>query len=442
MRPSTELPLAVRHTLDPENFDPAEWEKLKRFTGFDEGDAQRLRDLSVRVDGHIKEVVDRFYAHLLTFGDTREILQSHDVETRLKDSQAHYLRSIFNGDYGEDYLRERLRMGLAHERVGLSLRWYLGGYWLYLRELVPVLLEGVGERRLGELMSFLKAIILDCQLVSESYVGKTMALVRRQNERLEEIVVERTRKLNQWERLAAVGSMSAKVAHEIRNPLSSITLNTELLADEIAGYSGADTGEARDLLDSISGELDRLRRIVEEYLQFARMPRLDLEPVELPQLIVDVAKFVEEEFGRLGIHFQLQATEKLPPIALDRNQFRQVLLNLFRNAQEAMPAGGTLKVTVRGEKRGTVTLTVRDSGVGIDPRQADKLFDPFYTTKDTGTGLGLPFVQQVVQELRGEINVRGEQGRGACFEIVFPEELVMQDWKARHRGSVRAPDGG
>lgn len=433
MSSSPGLPKAALTALDPDHFDLAEWRKLTAFSELSAEDVKRLLALSRELEPYIERTVDRFYSHLESCEDTRRLLADPAVVRRLRDSQAQYLRTLFAGSYDEDYLRDRLRTGLTHERIGLPLRWYLGGYWLYLRELVPVLLRDLDDARIGELLAFLKVLVLDMQVISEAYVGRTMSLVRQQNERLEQIVTERTRQLNQWERLAAVGSMSAKVAHEIRNPLSSISLNTELLADELAAFRGVNTGEALDLLESISGELDRLKRIVDEYLQFARMPRLELEPVDLVGLVEDVAEFLEEEFARLGIRFSFDGERDLPPIALDRDQFRQVLLNLFRNAQEAMPAGGSLKVAIASQRNGSVLLRVQDTGVGIDPVHADNLFDPFYTTKDTGTGLGLPFVQQVVQELRGEIRVRGEQGRGASFDILLPEELVMRGETARPR---------
>jgi signal transduction histidine kinase len=344
----------------------------------------------------------------------------------LKDLQREYLKSLGGGDYGERYLRNRLRIGDTHERIGLAPRWFLGAYWLYLRDITPRLLPCASAEEQAVMLSFYKVLLLDMILVTESYVGRTLALVRDQKARLEELVSERTRQLSKWERLAAVGSMAAKVAHEIRNPLSSISLNTELLNDELVGYKGVNTTEAVDLLRAIAGEIDRLSRIVEEYLQFARMPRLDLEQVDMKDLAEQVLKFLAPEFERYGVESEIDAFDPGPTVYLDRNQFRQVLLNLLRNSQEAMPEGGKITIRLREEPDGAIEVVVVDTGIGLEPSQTQQVFDPFFSTKDTGTGLGLAFVQQVVLEHGGEVSCTGQPGRGAAFRIVLPERLRVR----------------
>ncbi len=425
---------------------PDAWEEIKRFLDFDEEDARRLRAALERYGPHIDEIVERFYNHLLATEPTRDVLTRADVDRRLKDLQRGYLRSLGGGDYGDDYLRDRLRIGAAHERIGLAPRWYLGAYWLYLRDLTPRLLPCASPAEQATMLSLNKVLLLDMILVTEAYVGRTLALVRDQKARLEDLVSERTRQLSKWERLAAVGSMAAKVAHEIRNPLSSISLNTELLNDELIGYRGADTTEAVDLLRAIAGEIDRLSRIVEEYLQFARMPRLDLEQVDLKDLAEQVLKFLSPEFERYNVTSEIDAQDRRPIVYLDRNQFRQVLLNLLRNSQEAMPDGGKVTIRLREEPDGAIEVVVVDTGVGLEPAQTQQVFDPFFSTKDTGTGLGLAFVQQVVLEHGGEVSCTGQPGRGAAFRIVLPERLCVRPREipgttptSAERGSVPPP---
>lgn len=402
------------------------WEEIKRFLEFGEEDAERLKEACTRYEATIEDIVDHFYDQLLANDATRRLLSDPRVVKRLKEQQRLYLKSLGGGEYGRDYWQQRMRIGLAHERIGLAPRWYLGAYWFYLHDLMGQLLPSAEEEERERWLSLQKILLLDMILVSEAYVGRALSLVQDQKERLEEIVHERTRQLSKWERLAAVGSLAAKVAHEIRNPLSSISLNTELLSDELVGYSGVDNREALELLQAIAGEIDRLSRIIEEYLQFARMPRLELERIDLVEIAGQVLKFLSPEFARSGIEAEVDAGEDRYALYLDQNQFRQVLFNLLRNSQEAMPEGGRVTIRIREQADGAVELVVIDTGVGIEPSEAQKVFDPFYSTKDTGTGLGLAFVQQVIIEHGGEVSCSGQPGRGAAFRLLLPERLRVE----------------
>jgi PAS domain S-box-containing protein len=221
------------------------------------------------------------------------------------------------------------------------------------------------------------------------------------------------------ERLVAVGSMAAKVAHEIRNPLSSISLNVDLLLDEIRRVSKGDSPEAESLVRSILSEIDRLTSIIEEYLSFGRLPSPSLETVDPGTFLHSVADFVRPDLQVHDIRLTIDVLPGTPPFLADRNQVRQSLLNLFRNSQEAMPSGGSIKV-ITGTRDGEVVIEVHDSGVGIPKEEIRKIFDPFYTTKDFGTGLGLAFVQRVMREHHGRVTCRSEVGSGTVFTLHFP----------------------
>ncbi len=225
--------------------------------------------------------------------------------------------------------------------------------------------------------------------------------------------------LLKWERLAAVGSMSAKVAHEIKNPLSALSLNLELLEDEINNYAGTNTNEAQQLLKSISVELERLIHLTEDYLQFARLPKPILEAVDVKELLSRLIPLLGPELDRKGIQLNLEVAPDLPAIETDRNQVLQVLINLIRNAEEAMLSGGIIQIKA-GSKNSILEVRVSDTGIGIDRENLDKIFDPFYTTKDTGTGLGLSFIRQVMSELGGSISVESQKRKGTTFTLFFP----------------------
>jgi signal transduction histidine kinase/HAMP domain-containing protein len=224
------------------------------------------------------------------------------------------------------------------------------------------------------------------------------------------------------ERLAAIGRMSAHVTHEIRNPLSSIGLNAELLEQIVTGPESESVRpeEAHELAVAITREVDRLTAITDEYLRFARLPRPRLVPHALPRLLADVASFVRADLHAARVEVVVEPCEPPPPeVAIDVDQLRQAVLNLVRNAKESMPEGG--RVTLRVERTSDeVAIAVVDTGVGIPAESLDRIFDPFYSTKLTGTGLGLALVQQIVTEHGGRLDVRSTPGEGTSFRIVLP----------------------
>ena len=217
------------------------------------------------------------------------------------------------------------------------------------------------------------------------------------------------------ERLAAVGRLAAQVAHEIRNPLSSIGLNAELLGDAIEEHS---TGESRALLTKIGREVDRLAEITESYLRFARLPKPSVARVELNDVLAELLDFHAEELAAARVSVERRFGDA-PPVQADPALLRQVFVNLVKNAREAMPEGGALLVATRTEGREAV-VEVRDTGVGIDPAARERLFEPFFTTKERGTGLGLALSQQILQQHGGGVQVSSDPGKGTAFVVRLP----------------------
>jgi two-component system NtrC family sensor kinase len=226
------------------------------------------------------------------------------------------------------------------------------------------------------------------------------------------------RELRSAERLAAVGRISAQITHEIRNPLNAIGLNAELLAEELARLSPPPR-EAAQLVAAISRETDRLEQVAEEYLKFARLPRASPAPLELDELVGSLLDFVGPELAESRIGVVRQLAQTLPRIEGDEAQLRAAVLNLVRNSREAMAGGGTLTVrTRRGQD--AVELEVSDTGGGMTPEVLAKIFEPFYTTKERGTGLGLAYARRVVAEHRGSIRCESAPGRGTTFTLRLP----------------------
>ena len=223
------------------------------------------------------------------------------------------------------------------------------------------------------------------------------------------------------ERLATIGEMSAKVAHEIRNPLSSISLNTELLYDEISNDNGERKSDAENLIQSILNEVDTLTKISDEYLQFARFPKLETRPASINEVLIELTKFFNKEIVQRGISLKENYAPDLPQILLDTNQVKQVFLNILKNSFESMPEGGNISISTR-LKDGNVEINITDTGSGIDRSDIQRVFDPFFSTKVKGTGLGLALATKTVEGHGGNINCKSTIAKGTTMTVSFPVE--------------------
>jgi len=220
------------------------------------------------------------------------------------------------------------------------------------------------------------------------------------------------------ERLATIGQMAAQIAHEVRNPLNAIGLNADLLADELAD-SGRGTGS--ELLTDIRSEVQRLTGITEGYLSLGRLPPLNLEVQPLAPLVVELVRFQGAELSELGVQVDCNVPEDLPSVLVDAGQFRQALLNIVRNAAEALSECGGGKLHIRAQTHeGGVLLRLEDDGPGMHSELVARVFDPFFSTKEKGSGLGLPLTQQVIEEHGGRIRCTSKVGEGTSFSIWLP----------------------
>lgn len=224
------------------------------------------------------------------------------------------------------------------------------------------------------------------------------------------------------EQLAAVGRISAQVAHEVRNPLSSIGLNVELLQDAIARarFDSEDDGrEARELLDAVTREVDRLAEVTEQYLSMARPPKPTLVAEDVTEVLDGVLAFSREELERAGVEVVRDFAPDTPQVLADEGQLRQVFLNLLRNAREAMTDGGRLTISTRGAGD-EVEIAIGDTGQGMVEAVQERLFEPFFSTKAGGTGLGLSVSQQILQAHGGSLACTSMPGEGTTFVLRLP----------------------
>jgi signal transduction histidine kinase len=221
------------------------------------------------------------------------------------------------------------------------------------------------------------------------------------------------------ERMATVGRLSLKVAHEVRNPIAAIELNAELLGDMVQGRVSEDGTEATTLVGAIRDQVAALDALTEEYLAFARFPRPQFEEDSVNDMITAVAEFVRPLAARRGVALKVATDATVPPMEIDRTLLRQAVLNLVKNGLEAVSQGGALTLTTARVDE-TVEIAVSDSGPGITPEVGRRLFEQFFTTKPQGTGLGLSISRQIVEEHGGKIRWSSTPGEGATFTMALP----------------------
>jgi PAS domain S-box-containing protein len=220
------------------------------------------------------------------------------------------------------------------------------------------------------------------------------------------------------ERLAAVGTLAAGLAHEVRNPLNSAILQLQVLRRRIE--RGAMSADVLPVADIIHDEMRRLDRLVTDFLAFAQRRPLETRPVHLNQLVRKVVSLIRSEAVLAKVSIEATLAEGVGRIELDEERMREVLLNLMRNGIEAMPSGGTLRVrTSAADANGEVRIDIEDTGSGL-PEDAP-IFDAFYTTKETGTGLGLAIVHRIVSDHGGSVHVQSRPGE-TRFTLALPQQ--------------------
>jgi signal transduction histidine kinase len=225
------------------------------------------------------------------------------------------------------------------------------------------------------------------------------------------------------ERMATVGRLSLKVAHEVRNPISAIELNAEMLQDIVKQQAGAEGEEATHLVDAILDQVGTLDALTEEYLQFARFPKPHFEEDSLNHLVAELAAFVHPVASRQGLTVRVQTDPGVPVMEIDRGLLRQAVYNLVKNGMEVLSSGG--EITIASRSRGDrVEISVSDTGGGITEEVGSHLFEPFFTTKPQGTGLGLSIARQITEEHGGELSWSNGP-RGAIFTMSLPVKRAV-----------------
>ncbi len=216
-----------------------------------------------------------------------------------------------------------------------------------------------------------------------------------------------------------IARLAGALAHEIKNPLSTIRLNMELLAEDFDQADSLRERRALKKVDLVQRECQRLQDLLDDFLNFAKVRRLKLQPSELNGQVKQVLDFFRPKAAKTRIEVVDYLASSLPTVLLDREAFHAALLNLVLNAEQAMPDGGQLVVRTYGTADG-VALDLIDTGCGMDEKTRRQIFNAFFSTKRGGSGLGLPTARKIIEAHGGQITLQSEPGRGSQFTVKLP----------------------
>jgi len=256
-----------------------------------------------------------------------------------------------------------------------------------------------------------RTLIANTSLLEDGH-GETMGILVVINDVTE--LKELEARMRQTDRLAALGTLSAGLAHEIRNPLSAIKTFVQLLPKKISNPAFLDKFHI-----TVPRELNRINELIDSLLELARPPKLEFRISSVRECFSQVADLYRDKLEAADISFEIVEEKQLPELWADNEHLVRAFSNLIINAQEAMPEGGELTVKVESLADG-VAIQFTDTGLGMDETTKDKIFNPFFTTKDTGTGLGLAITHKIIQEHGGSIQVESIPGSGTTFLITLP----------------------
>jgi len=235
-------------------------------------------------------------------------------------------------------------------------------------------------------------------------------------------IVEMERQLEKAERLSSLGQLAAGVAHEIRNPLNAISMASQRLKREFMPADEYKINEFQIITGVIRDEIRRLNGIIEEFLTFSKSRKLELRDCPVQEVLQKIVHLISADAAAKGIAIKTDWEESPVVIPMDMDKLQQAFLNFVKNAMESISGEGGLILSVRKPVKGRVAIRVTDTGCGMTTEQVERIFNPEYTTKEKGLGLGLPLAHEIIRGHGGEIRVLSRKGEGTTFEILLPVE--------------------
>lgn len=385
--------------MSPSGDEAARFDEMKRYVGFGPADEVWLSTLRDVSEQHLEELLDDFYATIARHPEAQRVFEETDGDpARLRVTLADWVRTCLQGPWDDPYVARRRAIGHAHVRHQLPQRYMLLAMNLVRRWFVDRCFEVHGADPAG-LRNTLKAVdrLLDIELalMLGTYRDDLLARMQRQ------------------ERLATIGELAAGIHHELKNPLAAVDAALFALGDRRA--LRADPA-GRRLLDRARSNVDRASEIITDLLSFARLRRPAVTSAAVEDLVL-------KALDRISIPSSCRLIKDfdpaLPAVRVDAVQIEQVLLNILENAFEACPENGTVRVSTR-LNADRVEIDVADDGMGIDSSHVDRVFEPLFSTKPEGVGLGLSLSRNLVRANRGSIHLLSRLGEGTSVTVALP----------------------
>ena len=394
------------------------------------GDQAHLARLSEICDPHLDEIIADFYAHLLRFPPLEELLRSEPGRVaKLQELQKEYFRQITRGRIDASYVESRLRVGNAHQMIGLRPEWYIGGFSLLLRLHLRAIFEARGDgASLGpEAEALIKAVFLDMSLALDTYIHggfverEYAAVLQRATDTAEEAlrVTQKTEQLKD--------DLTSMVVHDLKNPVNGIAMTVQLALRKASGLPESHVG----YLHQIQRTCSEMMRLIQNLLEIAKMEEgkmpVEHEAISPVAMLAEVAREYRPVAEQAGRTLTITASSDLPDLLADRALLKRVLVNLVTNALRHSGSAEVHVEAVCEEGATEIALRVIDRGTGLDPEDVGKVFEKFRSVRRSptsaplsDTGLGLPFCKLAVELMGGRIGVESTPGAETTFWLTLP----------------------
>ena len=377
------------------------YQELQQYVGWSEEDAQRVKALGPLLAPTFEALVDDFYDEIERHPEARKVITGGAEQiARLKQTLQQWLQELFSGQYDRTYVERRWRVGHRHVDIGLNQVFTNAA----LSRLRSGLLRSIEERWSGT-----TGDLLACRGSLNTLLDLDLAIIE------DAYQAEYQRRQSAAERLATIGKVAGGIAHELRNPLNVVKTSVYFLLN---AKNAADE-KKRAHLERIERQVGMADGVITALNDFARLPVPQIEPISVVDCLKDV---LDMNPPPQTIHVQWDLPSGGLSMLGDRSQLSIVFSNLIRNARDAMLDGGILRLSAKAEEKSAV-ITIQDTGKGIPAEHVQHIFEPLYSTKAKGIGLGLSISRDIVERHHGTLTVASEPDVGSTFTIRLPAAL-------------------
>lgn len=380
-------------------------DEILRYVGLDDRDRARLVALHAELEPHFPAIASRFYEAVWANPRTAAVLSGPAQVERLRTSLIEWMSSGLLGPYDQRFYDKRSRIGRRHVQIGLAIEYMFTAMNVVRTAYQDLIME---LHPPAEACHITRAVhrLLDIELA---------IMVRHYQLDSDEKLVNRERRM-QADRITAMQTMTAGLAHEVRNPLNSAKLQLELLERRLRRQ--ADVPKLIEPAELAQKEIERLTEMLNDFLAFARPPELHVQDADIAEIVRHVCDLERVAAEQRGAQLALVVGPQQLPARVDASKLHQLVLNLVRNAVEAVGEGGHVAVELEGDQD-SITVRVQDDGPGIPEEIRSRIFEPFFSTKDTGTGLGMSIVHSLVALHGGTIDL-DTSAHGTRFDVTIP----------------------